>query len=106
MLLISVQRSRCRRHPPAGGFGRPEQVDGILAGWPMFPAGRARNLGGVEIRLVLDRIDPLTGHLRVVDGPYDTSDVGAQISFAGWLGLLRALYSVTGGPGSPVIRAT
>jgi hypothetical protein len=52
----------------------------------------------VEIRLVLDGIDPPTGHLRVVDGPDDTSGVGAQISFAGWLGLLRALYSVTGGP--------
>jgi hypothetical protein len=58
----------------------------------------------VEIRLVLDGIDPPTGHLRVMDGPDDTS--GSQISFAGWLGLLRALYSVTGGPGNPVIRAT
>jgi len=51
----------------------------------------------VEIRLVLDGIDPPTGHLRVVDGPDDTGGVDAQISFAGWLGLLRALYSVTGG---------
>jgi len=51
----------------------------------------------VEIRLVLDGIDPPTGHLSVVDGPDDTGAVGGQISFAGWLGLLRALYSVTGG---------
>ena len=72
----------------------------------MSPAGRARNPWDVEIRLVLDGIDPPTGHLRVVDGPDDTSGVDAQISFAGWLGLLRALYSVTGGPGNPVIRAT
>jgi len=63
----------------------------------MSPAGRARNPWDVEIRLVLDGIDPPTGHLRVVDGADDTGGVDAQISFAGWLGLLRALYLVTGG---------
>ena len=63
----------------------------------MSPAGRARNPWDVEIRLVLDGIDPPTGRFRVMDGPDDTSGVSTQISFAGWLGLLRALYSVTGG---------
>jgi hypothetical protein len=41
-----------------------------------------------------------------MDGPDNTSGLGAQIAFAGWLGLLRALYSVTDGPGNPVIGAT
>ena len=54
----------------------------------------------MEIRIVLDRAEPPAGRLRVVraagqDGPR----AGQEISFTGWLGLLRALYEVTAAPG-------
>lgn len=44
----------------------------------------------VEIRVILDRDDPPMGRLQVV------SSAGPEVSFTGWLGLLRALYLVTG----------
>jgi hypothetical protein len=52
----------------------------------------------VEIRLILDRIDPPTGRLQVTSsaGPARDEDEEADIAFTGWLGLLRALYLVTG----------
>jgi hypothetical protein len=76
-------------------------------------------MGQVEIRIELDRIEPPAGRLRVMPYPewatgverdgdagtdYDiagcdgTGRDGAdrgQIRFAGWLGLLRALYEIT-----------
>jgi len=47
----------------------------------------------VEIRIVLDRAEPLAGRLRVVraSGQAPGSPAGQDIGFTGWLGLLRAL---------------
>jgi hypothetical protein len=61
----------------------------------------AREDGGVEIRIVLDRAEPPAGRLRVVRaaGQAPGAGAGQEISFAGWLGLLRALYEVTAEPG-------
>ena len=75
-------------------------------------------MGQVEIRIELDRIEPPAGRLRVMpypewatgaerggdagtdygsatrdDAGRDGADRG-QIRFAGWLGLLRALYEI------------
>jgi len=54
----------------------------------------------VEIRIVLDRAEPPAGRLRVVD-PGQAHHPGSEqeISFTGWLGLLKALYEVTAEPG-------
>jgi hypothetical protein len=55
-------------------------------------------MGLMEIRIVLDRVEPPEGRLGVV--PAAEHDHRArkaeQIRFTGWLGLLRALYEVTG----------
>lgn len=59
--------------------------------------------GEVEIRIVLDIVEPPAGRLRVVRGPGQGHHPGSEqeIRFTGWLGLLRALYEVTAasGPG-------
>lgn len=56
----------------------------------------------VEIRIVLDRVEPPDGRLRVVpDAEHTHRPVEAgEIRFTGWLGLLKALYEVTGAAGS------
>ena len=56
----------------------------------------------MEIRVVLERVEPPCGCLRIVSGPgpADGPAPAEEIRFAGWLGLLKALYEVTGGPGS------
>jgi hypothetical protein len=60
----------------------------------------------VEIRIVLDQVEPPGGRLRLVPGnghaSQPTSD--GEIRFTGWLGLLRALYEATGGAGLPAGR--
>ena len=63
--------------------------------------GRGRDDWGVEIRIVLDRAEPPAGRLRVVRATGQDSGprAGQEISFTGWLGLLRALYEVTAEPG-------
>jgi hypothetical protein len=48
-------------------------------------------MGRVEILISLDALDPPAGRLRVMPGP-----VTEELRFSGWLGLLRALYDVTG----------
>jgi hypothetical protein len=55
----------------------------------------------VEIRLVLDMAEPPAGRLWVVRDPGQAHQPGSEpeISFTGWLGLLRALYEVTVEPG-------
>jgi hypothetical protein len=70
------------------------------ASWLMFPAAGAGTMG-VEIRIVLDRVEPPAGRLRVVGAPGQDPGprAGQEIGFTGWLGLLRALYEVTAEPG-------
>lgn len=50
--------------------------------------------------MILDETEPPAGRLCVVRGAARTNGCqdGEQISFTGWLGLLRALYRVTGTP--------
>ena len=57
--------------------------------------------GGVEIRMILDRAEPPVGRLWVVGDPGQAHHPGTEqeISFTGWLGLLKALYEVTAEPG-------
>jgi hypothetical protein len=49
----------------------------------------------MEIRVLLDRVEPPAGRLGLV---YDSERASrAQgVDFTGWLGLLRALYEVVG----------
>jgi hypothetical protein len=60
----------------------------------------------VEIRISFDTTDPPAGRLRMLAGPGAASgpgndpSVGQEVRFCGWLGLLRALYEVTGSPAS------
>ena len=58
----------------------------------------ASTMGLVEIRIVLDRVEPPAGSLRVLPGTRPAHGPGKdqEIRFTGWLGLLRALYEVTG----------
>jgi hypothetical protein len=62
---------------------------------------RGRDDGGMEIRIVLDRVEPPAGRLRILRAPGQepVPGVGQDIGFTGWLGLLRALYEVTAEPG-------
>jgi len=46
--------------------------------------------------MVLDRLDPPAGHLQVTSSAEQACDEMPEVSFTGWLGLLRALYLVTG----------
>jgi hypothetical protein len=66
------------------------------------PGGRDRDGGGVEIRIVLDRAEPPAGRLWVIGAARlaDRGQGGREVSFTGWLGLLRALYEVTAEPGA------
>ncbi len=58
-------------------------------------------MGRVEIRIVLDRVEP-PAFLRVVPvaGHAHRTGNDEEIRFTGWLGLLWALYEVTGAAGS------
>jgi hypothetical protein len=62
----------------------------------MSDTSRPATVNPVEIRLILDRIDPPTGRLQITSRAGPARDEGAEIPFTGWLGLLRALYLVTG----------
>jgi hypothetical protein len=68
----------------------------------MSPRAGGLHDGAVEIRIVLDQAEPPAGRLRVVPGagqPRLPATAG-EIRFTGWLGLLKALYQVTGAAGS------
>lgn len=71
------------------------------ANWLMLPVAGTRTMGEVEIRIVLDVVEPPGGRLWVVRGPGLADHPGCEqeTSFSGWLGLLRALYEVTAAPG-------
>jgi hypothetical protein len=68
----------------------------------MVPVAGPGTMGGVEIRIVLDRTEPPAGRLRVVPAPGRDPGpcAGQEVGFTGWLGLLRALYEVTAEPGA------
>jgi hypothetical protein len=67
----------------------------------MLPPVGAATMGQMEIRIVLDRAEPPAGRLRAVpDRGHGHAGQEEEIRFTGWLGLLRALYAVTGGPGA------
>jgi hypothetical protein len=68
----------------------------------MVPAAAPGTIASVEIRIVLDRAEPPVGRLQVVRTPGQDPGprAGQEISFTGWLGLLRALYEVTAEPGA------
>jgi hypothetical protein len=94
------ERERCGRW--SGRFQDAAAPDGqASANWLMLPAAGTRTMGEVEIRIVLDRVEPPDGRLWVVRGPGQAHDRSSEegISFSGWLGLLRALYEVTAAPG-------
>lgn len=62
----------------------------------------------MEIRISFDTTDPPAGRLRMLAGPGVASGpgtgsgppAGPEVRFCGWLGLLRALYEMTGSPAS------
>jgi hypothetical protein len=67
----------------------------------MLPAAGTPDHGEVEIRIVLEAVEPPAGRLWVVSGPGEGQHPGGgrEISFTGWLGLLRTLYEVTAAAG-------
>lgn len=52
----------------------------------------------VEVRIVLDALDPPAGRIRA-------SGDDTELRFTGWLGLLRVLYQVMGAPAGPQAAA-
>jgi len=62
----------------------------------MFDPGVAGTVEGVEIRIVLDRLDPPEGRLQVTSGAGRAPEGMGEVPFTGWLGLLQALSLVTG----------
>ena len=46
--------------------------------------------------MILDSLDPPVGRLRMTSGGGPVLDEQQSVPFTGWLGLLRALYLVTG----------
>jgi hypothetical protein len=70
----------------------------------MLPRVRAWTMVRMEIRIVLDHVEPPDGRLLIVPdtgrAQRPVNDEG--IPFTGWLGLLRALYEVTGAAASGV----
>jgi hypothetical protein len=48
----------------------------------------------VEVRIVLDALDPPAGRIRA-------SEDDTELRFTGWLGLLRVLYQVMGARAGP-----
>jgi hypothetical protein len=65
----------------------------------MLPPVGVATMGQMEIRIILDRAEPPAGRLRAVPDPgHCHAGPDEEIRFTGWLGLLRALYEVTGGP--------
>lgn len=62
----------------------------------MSDPGPLLNVDRVEIRVLPDSIDPPTGCLRMTSAAGHARDEQRDVCFTGWLGLLRALYLVTG----------
>ena len=66
------------------------------ASWRMSGPDGPGTVNLVEIRVILDRTDPPVGRLQVASGAGPARGEEPEISFTGWLGLLRALYLATG----------
>jgi hypothetical protein len=66
------------------------------ASWPMSGPNGPATVNMVEIRVILDRIDPPMGRLQIASSAGPARNEEPVIPFTGWLGLLRALYLVTG----------
>jgi len=66
----------------------------------MWPSAARGDHGRVQILISLEAAEPPAGWVRVVRGPAWAAgrSEGYEVRFAGWLGLLRALYEVTGSP--------
>jgi hypothetical protein len=62
---------------------------------------RGQDDGDVEIRIVLDGVEPPAGRLWAVRDPGQANRPCAEeeVGFTGWLGLLRALYEAVAEPG-------
>ena len=86
---MGVARSACRH----GGLADIRRLADVAGRNP----GHDRQ---VEILISLDTIDPPVGQLRVASAPGTAPECGEgkEFPFTGWLGLLRALYDVTGHP--------
>ena len=58
----------------------------------------------MEIRISFDTTDPPAGWLLAAPSPASGTGhgppAGQEVRFCGWLGLLRALYELTGSPAS------
>ena len=80
----------------ASGLRSLASRDVTSASWPMSDPNGPATVNLMEIRLILDRIDPPTGCLQVTSSAGTARNEEAEIPFAGWLGLLRALYLITG----------
>ena len=87
--MVEVARSACR-HSRFADIRRLADVAGRNPG----------NDRQVEILISFDTIDPPVGQLRVTSPPGTAPErgEGREFRFTGWLGLLRALYDVTGAP--------
>lgn len=87
--LVGAARSACRH----GGLADIRRLADVAGRNP----GHDRQ---VEILISLDTIDPPVGQLRVASAPETAPECGEgkEFRFTGWLGLLRALYDVTGSP--------
>jgi len=66
------------------------------ASWPMSCPNEPGTVNLVEIRVVLDMTDPPAGRLQVMSCADPARGMEPEVPFTGWLGLLRALYVVTG----------
>jgi hypothetical protein len=99
---------------PAGLLPR-QPLPWLRALWCERPAvqGQLADVGGarcaddglVEIRILMDRVDPPAGRLSTVaSADRDPGRQAEEIGFTGWLGLLRALYEATGAPDTDPVR--
>ena len=82
-------------HVPRIGLRSLVRRSTTSASWPMSGPNGPGIVDLVEIRVILDRIDPPMGRLRVTSSAGPAQGEEPEISFTGWLGMLRALYLVT-----------
>jgi hypothetical protein len=91
--------------PPDRGPGQRSSLRSVLAGIRQLAdvaAGQGPDDGLMEIRIILNLVEPPCGRLRAVPdaGCPHGPEEAQEIRFTGWLELLRTLYEVTGVAGS------